>query len=114
MRVVSLRLLAATMPMIATITTPPTAIQTHGTVLVVVVVVVVEPSADVLLSVVLEPGAVIVVPLLEPAAGALCVVVVLEPVVDCAQLVAGATARKSARRMRLSRKIGRMGVLLSA
>jgi hypothetical protein len=102
MRVV-LRPLAATMPKIATTTTAPTTIHSHGTVLVVEVVV------D--LSVVLEPatGAVTVVE------GPFDVVVVefvfVVPVV-CASVIAGAMARNSARRMKLSRKIGRMGFLL--
>src|SRR5580658_818576 len=107
MRVV-LRPLAATMPKIATMTTAPTTIHSHGTVLVVVVVVVV-PSVVVDLSVV-APGTVTVV---EPPVAGPVVVVVVEFVFDvpvvCASVIVGAIARKRARRMRLSRKIGRIG-----
>jgi hypothetical protein len=105
------------MPMIAMTTTAPTTIQSHGTLLVVVVVVVVAPLLLVLLSVVDDvppAGAAAVPPLVDPlAAGPLDVVVVLDPLVpaDCAKDIAGATTRKSARSMRLSRKIGRIGFL---
>jgi hypothetical protein len=92
------------------ITTAPTTIHSHGTVLVVVVVVVV-PSVVVDLSVV-EPAPGAVTGFELPAAGPV-VVVVVEFVFDvpvlCASVIAGAMARKRARRMRLSRKIGRIG-----
>jgi hypothetical protein len=124
--VVSLRLLAATIPMMPMITTAPTTIQSHGVLVVVLVVVV--PSVVVVLSVVVaEPalGAAIVplpaVPLLaepllvEPLVAGPVVVVVVEPdVFDvCAKAIIGAMARKSARSTKLSRKIGRMWVLPS-
>jgi hypothetical protein len=98
--VLSLRLLAATMPMIAITTIAPTTIQSHGTVLVVVVVEV------------LGLGAVAVLPpVVEPLVAGPVVVVVVEPDVvpaDCANVIAGATNRNSATSMRLSRKIRRM------
>jgi hypothetical protein len=97
------------MPKIATITTAPTTIQSHGIVLVVVVVVVV-PSVVVDLSTVEPAGAVTVVE--PPAAGPLLVVVVelvFDVPVVCANVIAGAMARNKARRMKLSRKIGRIG-----
>jgi hypothetical protein len=109
---VVLREFAATIPKIAMTTTAPTTIHSHGTVLVVVVVVVV-PSVVVDLSVVeLEPAPGAVTGFELPAAGPV-VVVVVELVFDvpelCASVIAGAMARKRARRMRLSRKIGRIG-----
>lgn len=101
------------MPTMAMSTIAPTAIHSHGTLLVVVVVVV--PFVVVDLSVVvaeLPLGAVIVV---EPplVAGPVVVVVVLEPdvLLVCAKVIAGATARNSANKIRLSRKIGRISVL---
>jgi hypothetical protein len=110
MRVVvpSERLLAATTPTIPMITIAPTTIQSHGMLLVEVDVVVV-PSVLVDLSVVVA----------EPAFGAVAappvvagpvVVVVLEPDVPvvCAKVIAGAMTRKSARSIKLRRKIGRM------
>jgi hypothetical protein len=74
--------------MIAITTIAPTTIHSHGTVLVVVLVVVVDESGLVA----------VVVVVLEPAA---------LPAV-CAYVIAGAIARNSASRMKLSRKIGRM------
>jgi hypothetical protein len=101
--VLSLRLPAAMMPMIAITTIAPTTIQSHGTVLVVVVVEL------------LALGAVIVLPpVVEPLVAGPVVVVVVEPDVvpaDCANVIAGATSRNSASSMRLSRKIGRMWFL---
>jgi hypothetical protein len=105
----SLRLPAATTPMIAMTTIAPTTIQSHGTVLDVVVVVVVDELGFVVVADD-EFGAVIV-PDDEPVVDGPVVVVVLEPDVvpaDCASVIAGAIARNSASRMRLSRKIGRM------
>jgi hypothetical protein len=69
--VVSLRLLAATMPMSAITTIAPTMIHVHGTVLVVVVVVVVDESGPVDFCVVVaDPGFGAAAELL-PAAGPL-------------------------------------------
>jgi hypothetical protein len=110
-RVVSLRLFAAMRPIMAMSTIAPTAIQSHG-IEVVVVSVVVVLSVDVFVPLF---GAVFVVELPPVVAGPVVVVVVLDPVVplDCASDIAGAIARKSARRMRLSLKIGRIRFLPS-
>lgn len=97
---------AATMPTMPTTTIAPTMIHIHGTLLVVVLVVVVELFGEVIV-----PLLFVLLLLLEPpVAGPVVVVVVLEPVVPalCASDIAGATAKKSAIRMRLSRKIGRI------
>jgi hypothetical protein len=111
--VVLLRLLAATMPMSAITMIAPTMIHVHGTVLVVVVVVVVDESGPVDFCVVVADPVFGAAAELLPAAGPLCVVVVLEPLVVpavCAKVIAGAIARNSASRMKLSRKIDRMWV----
>jgi hypothetical protein len=100
---VSPRLLAATMPTIAIKTMAPIAIQSHGTLLVLVSVVV-----DFSVVVPVEAfGAVADEP---PVVAGPVVVVVDWPLlfVVCASVIAGAMARNSANSIRLSRKIGRM------
>jgi hypothetical protein len=102
---VVLRPFAATMPTMPTTTIAPTIIHIHGTLLVVVLVVVVE-----LLGEVIVPLLFVLLLFAPPVAGPVVVVVVLEPVVPalCASVIAGAMAKKSVKRMRLRRKIGRM------
>jgi hypothetical protein len=112
--VVPFRLLARTTPMMPITTTAPIAIHTQG--MAVVVVVVVEPSVVVVLSVVvvaaLALGDVAVPLVLEPAFVPLFVPLVAGPVVVVVVvpdvLVVCAVDKKSARDMRLRRRIARM------
>jgi hypothetical protein len=110
--VVSLRLLAATIAMIATMTIAPPIIHVHGTVLVVLVVVVVDISGLVVVfSVVVAEPAFGAAAELLPAAGPLDVVVVLDPLVVpavCAKVTTGARARNTASKMKIGRQIGRI------